>query len=381
MGRKVKAPRDWSALDVDDLTRLWRQTSVGGVQVRQKNRSEVVNTIATAVAHLLANTPRVMFGMAHQFATRTTSGADPIHTWTHYDGVNNDRTWTYRILAVPRSSGSNDAYAQRESDTGVQTAKSAGSVTSPDLSHVHLLEMQYERGAEADAVITEGLSTFNNFSFIDVRVQADPLPHLDLALHTAPVTDGAAPSFPVLANICEGLRSALHELISTALPVHFSWSAIGNSATPANTDATAIVTTATTLTNMIDGTSTSRTATSPGFSSHCQYGGRGPIGTANGTKIPVALGVYCDLNAPSTNPATIRFIGPDHVASNQQDLSITVAGTPGWFYSSSNLYLNSASATTDANTARNKIDPLAQVDTSGDTLYTYAMSGWEVWAL
>jgi hypothetical protein len=135
--------------------------------------------------------------------------------------------------------------------------------------------------------------------------------------------------------------------------------------------------TATDYHNVLDQASTTRTATSPGWSSHVYACGRGDMGTTAGTQLKVVCRV---LAAATTADATVRFIGPDSFASNNSDITITADAAVAWYGDDEDtIYLDTSSTNTDETTARNKIDVHAKAGEDG-ALYIYGLQCWAVWS-
>ena len=155
-----------------------------------------------------------------------------------------------------------------------------------------------------------------------------------------------------------------------ATPV-FSWAAVGRTATPAASDHTGLVITSGSYVNVFDQTITARTATSPGSVSLAYKCGVGRDDMEYGNKVKVQCSVLATKTAG--DDGYVKFIGPDHIASNEVELTIAGGSGPSWsgYGSSSFIYLNSDSNYDDTDTSRNKIDVHAKVD--GGTLYIYGI--------
>jgi hypothetical protein len=377
---QIPASAQWAPIDIDLLCRVW-EADKDGTDRRQRNNSLVLRACAGQLRHLQATARRVLMRQWCKFDQRQTVGADPLHQWRYSDDVKNSQTQRWRIAGIPRSSGSGDAYGQRESDTGSQSKLLTGSVGSPAFpDDVFYDELIYERGAESDAAATEGFSTFNNYAIMDLLVQSEPLSFLDTATHDYVVADSAMPNSPCLANVYESLRAAFHELRSKNLPIVANWAAQGGAAgwtQPASSDLKGLVMTSTSWTNVFDGTSTSRTATSRGFPPLAYLMGRGVRTKDWGKKVAVQMSFLAEA---VTQDGSLRTLGPDFISPNQHTaLTWTAGAGASWKDAVDYVYLDSSIDISDTTTARNKLDVQSQL-VSGGTLYIYGVRGWVVWA-
>lgn len=374
--------KTWVPLDIDLICRSFEQAK-DLTFPRQKTAFRAVRALERAINHLCATAgSRIIFQQAISFTPRETASRDPLNIWRYPDLVKNNRTQNWRIAMVPRTSGTGDSYAQRQSDATAQTVKDsyvAASVTFPadvvDAGFVH------QRGALTDANANDGVSTFNNASIVDICVQAGPLPSLDITIHDFAIASGAV-GYEVLQGALEQLRAAFFEVRAKYLPIVHQWSAIRGAAawdTPATSTKAGLVATSTTFTNLLDNTSTTRTATSPGLLSEVVNMGIGNATKANGTKVPLLATFYAKLTT-GTGTGEIRMIGPDHVASNQVDT--TTIGAEAWYDSptgaGAKLYLNSTVDITDVASERNKIDLLGRCTDGGAEMHVWAYDIWNV---
>lgn len=363
-----QSPVYWTPGEVIDLVKVWA-TNKAGAEYRQLTTAAVMGSLISLINHLAGRHPRILFTQTARNGIADTSGQVPLYIWGYVDDVTNGRDWQYRINHLPRSSGSGDAYAWRYLDATTLGSKYSTNHPSPSFPEdVETQMFNYERGAAAGTAVTEGLNTANGYTALDVCVQDLCVGLLFKGTHT--LAHGfASEGRPVLAGLLEQLRSAFHELRTTNLPFAFQWSAQDIGSTPAATGPLGIKITTTTATNVIDGSSTSRTATTPGVSAHVYRGGRGAEGTTNGNRIPVTPRVYGSVTGGGGD-CLVSFTGP----LNSVDVRITNGGGLAWYAASSNLYLNAAAEYDDTTTARNKIDIMGEV-TSGDTGSVFAITG------
>jgi hypothetical protein len=381
MGAKIIASKTWAPGDIDKICKIW-DTSTADVESRQRNSVMALKVAAGMLQHLLANTCRVIFRQFIQFAHRETTIGGQLFLWRYMDDVKNGRNQRWRVFSVPRTAGTGDSYAERTGDSSTQTSKTQLVNASPAFpDDVQLDTLDYARGDMADAMVNDGIDCVANYSIIDLVVQDKAIPALDVSHHTYAPEITTAPHHPVLANMLEDLRAAFHELRSKNLPIVFCWSAKGGSGgwnKPASSDTTALVATTTTLTNLFDSTSTLKTVNTRGFTPHVYFAGRGDRTKDDGKKVAVKLCIYAE--APNST-GTFSAIGPDHVAGNTVNITVTGGAATAWYDSGTNLYLNSTADITDVSSARNKVDVLGQVATGGDKLYVWNVCGIAVWAL
>jgi hypothetical protein len=184
----------------------------------------------------------------------------------------------------------------------------------------------------------------------------------------------------VIETYVERMVEDFNTLRQNYHPTFFSWLALGTAAgwaTPGASNENGIRVTATSLTNVFDGSSTSRTATTEGLTCHsCYRAGRGAESQTDGTK--VACQCYALID-PGTSNCSVRFEGPNHVATNWVDLTAPGGTGPLWY--SDVLYLNSSVEDSVLTLAGNKVDCFASVASGGDTAYLYALIGIGVYNL
>jgi len=373
----IATPGAYSPIDPVGACKNWTQKA-SGAQARMGNRAVAMQQLAHAVNRALSRFPRIHASKAQPIAQADTAGSDPLYVWRIDDIVDNARSYTVTVLALPRATGSGSCYAGKYG--GSEATPTADALyLSPALVDVFEAEYQVTRGAVTDAEANDGISTYNGYTVLDVVVQDDEISSLDTALHQYCNPALAHCGEKVLADIAEQIRAAFHEQRTTNLPI-WGWcgQAYGGSwATPAVSNHRAIVINSSTYVNVLDQSVTSRTATSPGCNHVVQYCGLGASDETIGKQLKCYCRVFAAVDGGVSN-GEVKFIGPTHVASND----ITIAVTPGvaaaWYgNSSSYLYLNGSSTPTDTGTTRNKIDIHAKVATAPtNTLYIYAIKRW-----
>lgn len=361
------ASRFWMPVDIDSICKPW-EVDKFGTYFRQKNAARAVRALANTINHLcLTAGAHVIFQQAIEMGARATGGLDPLFIWRYNDRVKNATTQAWRMIMVPRTAGTGSAYAQRQGDTTkktVQSAYVAPSATWP--GDIYLDGFDFNPTI-TDALRNEGISTFNNAQILDVCIQDEPVPSLDIAIHDYCQPGGAVMGYPVIANMVEQMRSAFANVRAKYLPVIASWSAAGGGA------GTGLSATTTTYTNLLDGTSTTRTANTRGFTAELSRCGRGPIAAADGTKVPTLWSVYADYTGAGSG--LVLIVGPTHIASNWG--SITGITSAGWYDLSpaTSVYGNSLVDVTDVSTTRNKFDIWGRTSVSEESLTVYAIDG------
>lgn len=346
-----------------------------GTQRRQGNSALGPRILAHGTNALLSTHPRPIFQKSQPLASADSTGLDPCYLWTYPDETPNGREYLIHITAIPRLTGLTYGYAMRYESGGLySTATTFATVALQNLWE-DVFEFTYvvQRGNRSLADVLSGLSTQNGFVILAVTVQDWPLSEFDDSLHVCVNANAAKRGGKVLADACEDVRAALHDVRSHTLPTVFRWTAQGVTATPAVPgDYSCVTVTSTTFVNILDQAVYARTADSPGVSVDRQHAGVG-----------VQSSIYCSgtvlARAVGAN-ATVRFYGPDHTANNYVDVTITAGGTGvgQWGGASSIFYLNPSAAFDDATTAKNKVDVHAMV-AAGGCLYLSAAEAHERW--
>lgn len=334
-----------------------------------------LESINETINHLAAYQPKIIYCQSwaqnyHYFYT-----ADPLIQWMHYDYNYNGRE--FKIDMIVNFRANSEAYFFLTGDQFYQTVQCYGDLWGPDWAH---LTIDYVRGDALNATVTEGLSQIADYELElwDIVIQEKPIETLDNEIHLT-VTPGKTRDHTRLTTEeIEEMRSTLHKLRVQNLPMVLSWSALtktGISSTQAS-DQFGITITSNSLINVWDLTSTSRTTTSPGTLFYAYHSGRG--NETNNTNLRVVVSAYCRVVPVLPGPVgTIRFEGPNHVASNYIDLSPTntsfdwIGGDPDNDY----FYLNTAADYDDLTLAMNKVDILASIN-STNKLQILGLFAW-----
>lgn len=371
-----------------------------GASARMNAYASVPKACAQALNHLLGQCPRIMFSQNQVAGTMDPSAdsANPFYVWKYYDGVDNGISRTVHMLVAPRQNGTGNCYAgtadadgNEYATTGTMNATVASVVFPQDLVYVKMeVDARPESGAPpgsatvSDALVVDGIRTYNGFTIVDVCVQDDAVATLTKGIHTFATTNAATTGGQILANTAEDCRAKYAEVRGTNLGIVGQWAAtlVGGvydtPATPGNQTGLAweVDTDGNAYRNVFNHAIDARTATSIGISCHAQYAGTGTGAKTAGSKVAVRCAVLAAVTAGATN-AKIKFIGPDHILSNELELAVT-ATTPTWVGGGASdvIYLNSNSADDDATTARNKVDIMAKADTATKKLFVWGIRCW-----
>jgi len=390
MAAEIPVPRTYAPIDLDNICQNWRDDASGTARACG-NRFSAIRACANALNHLLAyGASRVLFSALARWTeegyTEAAVDQDPFVQWRFDENNPNGRDWRYRFIGFPVDAET--SYIQRNGSSGDEAksnlAPDDGIATQPDDFYEETIE--YSRGTTADAETTEGIDRENSFQVHAICMQEVPPRSLDTSVHTYVDVKGG-PGDDIVANHLQALCTKFHTVRAVQLPVLSWWVAepdrstgtylINTSATAGNIngDRFGISVQTTTLTNVIDKASTSRTAVTPGLMCPVQYCGRGTTAKTAGKKVKVQCRALVETSGVT---GTIRFEGPSTFASNTTDITFTNT-TAAWVGSSSNYILLDASALdTATDTTRNKIDVYAKMATSGE-LYECRIFGWCLW--
>lgn len=367
------------AVVADTLARIYAQGATG-TEARMTNAGDALRQLAHLANYILARCPRINAAQSIQGSLADAVGAsrDPQWLFRINDRSGNGRRRSLRVLslrrtAAPGAGGTEEAYMY--GDTTVTTGDLltgttvAGAQTYP--TDLQISSLTYLRGDRANALESHGLTTIAGFTLCGLVVQDDPIDLIDTDTHDYAPVQGFQAGDKCTALYVERLRAAVQTARENYLPVLAFWSAndaLGGNQ-PSGSDATGFEVTATTLTNIFDGSSTTRTATTPGISCHVQHAGHGPPSLTSGRRVKVAWSVLAATDDGSD--AVVQVEGSATHSSNTD--SVVVSGaTPTWYDGSSGVLLDSATGDAATTTARNKIDILGNVNTGG-SLWIY---GW-----
>jgi hypothetical protein len=376
----IPTPREFQFADVNAVCRPWAQLK-DGTHVQMGNKSAAIRQLADLLNHALARRPRVF---ASKAATPVQAGAitgdhNPLYAWRHYDGVKNARSYTVKILTAPSLEAS-DGLAKAVLSTGEETA----SVNVSDTALVYgLYEMTgidnipVTRGAEANAVTSINIATYEGYRILDVCYEDNVIEQLDTTIHDYANPILARPGLDVRADILEQMRAAFHRLRTENNPIVVNWAAARGTAgwsTSGSTGQEGIyLTNTTTYKNIFDTSITARDGSSPGFLAlgYHQGLGRYDVEGVPGFKVKVT----CYALASSTAGASyVKYIGPSTIASNEGEITITSGAGVAW-YGPVTIYLDSNANWSESGTDANKID-VHMKTASGATLYIYGLRAW-----
>lgn len=375
------------ALDIATFCKTWTSTVNDSTDARMSCRASVMFALAEATNHILSRYPRVWGQHSVRIDSADTTGSDPLYRWRADDQVGNALIYQVNVVAVPRSAGAGDCRAEREGDAGSATSLANSAAAAVSYWDQAIYDsFLVARGAAAAAEIVEGLSTFNGYTVVSFSVHDRQVDGLHIGTHDLVDTGAAKKGAKVLSDIAEEIRENLHKARTENVSMAVQWmaaAAAGSWATPGATDQTAIVSTASgvaNIENVLDTSVAARTATSPGVSCHCLYAGWGPEDETAGKNVKITVRVFAAV-ANGVNTGRVRFQGPDHIANNFVDITVTNGVAAAWYGSDSDyIMLDSTAADNDATTGRNKIDIFAWIDTARTTevLYIYGLPCWQI---
>lgn len=391
----------FTGLDVRGQCRNWFTEAGTGTIKRMFCRAWPLRAIATGINHLLGQHPRLYFAQAQSTTTAysgSTSG-NPLYRWRYNDTVANGTVRVVRFLALPRVNGTGNAYVGVSDGDGNEYATSSfanmkpASVTYPDdlFYGEFSVSARPQSGAApgSDAVknieVIDGLRVYNGFTMMDVVVEDKELDTLIDGTHTLVDPSKAKQHGWCKADIAEDIRDGNHEARRGNPGMAVLWCArtvAGSWGTPTTSDHTGIVVDAgvvggATYVNVFDQSITTRDTDTIGISTHGQYCGIGDATQTNGQKITVVCQALAAIQTGVTL-AKIKFIGPDHLANNNTEITVSATSATWVGGTGTIVYLNPASADSDANTSRNKIDIHAKCTAGGGNskLYIYALRGY-----
>ncbi len=377
----------FEAIDPDECAKTYRGSA------RQTVSAASVAQLVEQLNVLAARCPRVLF--CKQVPAASRGGTNWLWRWIVADYVQNASEHEFRALALMRESdpATGNAYWARLDNSLAEDS----TCTGPEGGGVApaWLTSQWYYGesatfvrtaanrAPADAMQQEGIICQNYHRVGGLVVQDVPLKSLDVEDHAYVAIPPSSGDLVIGGGVLEALRAKLHEIRSTNLPVVVSWAAIGDGAdyatALADNEASEMgihIASTDYLNVMMPNISAAkgwetRTATTPGFISHVYACGVGDPSTTAGSKIKVNCYV---LAKATTENATVRFEGPDSIASNTTEISVTTAGGLDWYGStSSSIYLDPTVANNDATTAMNKIDVCGKVAGATGDLWIYGL--------
>ncbi len=363
----------WADLDFSAKVKTWQQNRAA-TQVASGNSKLPIESLRQSVNHLAAYHPAMLFTHSPAIDYSYFGSADPLLQWQSYDYQANNRDFTINMIFW--SSGNDDAYFYREDDTNYRSG------SCNENWHWTPQFIQCQRNSPTLDFTTEGLSQVadGNIRLVDICVQENRRVSLDTDEDTCVSPSGHRDMSSIRATELEAIRSTFHDVRTRNMPMAICWSAqtdVECSETQAS-DYVGVAISETAPVNIWDLASTTRTATTPG--SHATAY-RSAVGNeTNSTLAKVLCKARARVIDNSGDPeGYVRFIGPDHVADNFCDISVTDTSF-GWVGGGADdfIYLNSAVDYDYAGTEKNKIDIHGYV-TSTDVLQVVGVVGWRVY--
>ncbi len=343
------------------------------VQTRVGNSRYPLEQLTQAVNNLEARQPRMLFSQSVSHHYSYWGYADPLLEWQFQDYNYNGRTIRYDIIASTNDDDyTSDHYAWKSSwDNSDYQTHGCSDTWGPPWLH---LSFTYDRGDMTNTVITDGISQqvgdyATNLKIWDISVQEEPIEYLDSEEHRACIPYNNRSGEQANEDDIERLRKRFHEIRSQNLPQVLSWSAQteeeGETSGSTHCHSWGIHIASTSNKNIWDGTSATRTATTPGSMFFGYNAGIGNEANNRNIHCVVAAKIRYNPDSEPLSPAGyVTFEGPDHVAGNTCELTTTsedwewVGGTSSDF-----IYLNSASEFDDTSTEMNKIDIFGRATT------------------
>lgn len=376
---------NWYNLNSTAIARNWTVDRAGTSRA-QLAMSSSMTSLAWAINHLCCRQPRVVFCQAQPYGytstaipwgTLQTAGAAPLYSWQYPDIVQNATERAARILACPTLATTSQCYVGWDSQTSAKINARHHDIDYKP-SDMYLVELTKSGRTPSGATASDQVNTYNGFTIADIVVQDNAIATVDSTKHVYVSAAPARPGQPIMAGTgidgLEGMRAAFHEIRTTNLPIDIQWAALAGAAgyqTPAASNEHGIVVTSTAYVNVIDQTATTlRDADTPGVPLWGQYCGVGSQVPTSGQSAKLKCGVY----AMSSGGGTVKFIGPNHVSDNYQEIAVTSTATPLWLYAPSVVNINTTIADTDTTAARNKIDIQAKAVTG--TVSIFGLVGW-----
>jgi hypothetical protein len=373
---KISAPEKWVDINVSNDVRNWTQDR-DGTEYRKGNSAAPIVRLAKGMNHLLAKNPRTIFQKSIPAGDVDTSGLDPLYLWKYYDGIKNYRNYSIYMVCSPKTTDDVSCNAHLHGDESNTTRNYDYELSVDDL-YKDCFEaiITVPRQDQSDAETEIGITTENGFRIFSISVQDDPIDELDTIDHFYCHQSEPRKGEKVLHGPTEMIRRHLHHVRTENLPIVVNWSSKGNALAPAAPgDETCITVSNTAYSNLIDQeVGTTRNTATPGIHYDANSCGFGPRDETAGKKVYVTFRVLCNTDSKMN----IKFIGPDHIASNEV-ITATVSSTQAWVGAdATNIALNPNVDYSCSNTHMNKIDVLAEVQTGGIG-HIYGLRGWVIY--
>lgn len=373
---KIHPNRDFLGVDLTQYFCKNFDQKSDGTQYRQQNAALIPSAIAQGANSILAHSNRI-YGNAFIPSPITDDGDfDPLVAFRHMDTDTNNNVRIYRMLVLPRTDApetgtgkSSSVSSYGTNITGERTIDASDSEVDTTSYPEDLVYIEFSslRTSVTSALEAQGLSTSQGATIVAVCIQSDQRDVLDTSSDDCSVSLGIGAI--CTSNYHTQIRTAVSSLKEDYMQPLAFWSAVDplGSNTPSTSNQEGLVTTSTSFNNMLDGSSTSRTASTPGINAHVYMHGRGIENTDEGKKVAVKFSVLARTDGVE---ATIRAEGTSSFTNNYEDISLS-SSTASWYDSSDPIYLDSSVEDDDVTTARNKIDILGKLSASGN-LYIYA---------
>ena len=407
----IPVDASWFAIDVKALASNFKNAK------RMTNHVAALYSLQRGVNFVSAKCPRVVacFSVPTLAGNMTTAssepsqGADQYPTWAWLvpDAVTNARSRSFFVNHLFREtdpSPTSDAFAQRSTNSGgghgVDGTTKGGTYNfaighAPASTEGGYDYAQFSRGGVAGET-EDGLATFEAYRPYGLVCQDDPLSALDSVSHKY-VSIGQRPGDPALGDYTmQQISDEFDDVRQKNLPILMNWFAhcvTGDFVSPAGTLGSIVATKEAitvrdaTSTNVLDQSSTSWGAATPGWQTHVQYHGIGNPSKGSENRVRVTCRVLARAHA--THAGTVSFEGPlnstgtadDGVAAST-DITVTAGGGLAWYGSDSNYFhLDALQANDITTTARNKIDVLASIANTAGAVQIYALQAWMVYGI
>jgi hypothetical protein len=373
----------FSDIDPDEVARNFDQDKTDA-QIRASNSATAMTQLIAQTNVIAGRIPQVLF--LKILVLPREGGTNYLFRWCHPDYVQNASEHEFRVLSRirPVDPATGNAYWARLDSTLTEDSDCQGAEYSSICTASYNISQIFDERAftartgalrpPTDSVVEEGIICKHDHQVLGLIVQDRALTSLDIEDHAC-VVSKPQQGDPVLANFGEKIRSVLHEVRTTNLPIVLRWAAVGDGAsftppsTPANTATekgihiesnTYINVLAPTLS--VAGSFETYSATTPGFMCHQYACGLGDPDYAANTELTIDCYVLAEA---TTADGKVRFEGPSSIASNNTEITIPTASGLDWFGGTS-VKLDTSSTNDDVTTARHKIDVCAKAGASGE---------------
>jgi hypothetical protein len=374
----------WWGVDVTDEARVWT-TDQDGVSVRKSNISNPVHRIADGINHMYGQSPRILFQQCQPLVSAgNTANKNPLYQWVYDDDFEGSGEYNQQIhiVSVPRVGGhaaADHGCASIYTNAALNTGNWDANAASLDYSRAFYTQIYRNRLGITNTIETIGLSTYNDFVVLDAVMEERQEVSTQYLESRAVDVSGATRGSLITADAIEGCRDSLHHLRTCGLPVMFSWAATGQTAeilAPESgipEEPNGIRVSSDTRKNILDNSSETRTASTPGPMCPAYLCGRGSEASAQGKRVKCMVQALGRVANAEQSRMTIRFEGPAHIVDNYVDVSVGVE-TASFCGSNTFIYLNSNVTDYELSNTRNKVDIFASINAGVG--YIYGLRGW-----